>query len=772
VAWVGSAVKRVEDPRLLRGRGQYLADIALPRMLHVAFVRSPHAHAIVGRVDIGAARGVPAAVVVTGEDLAARVRPLAPAMDRPGFVATQWPALARGRVQFCGEAVAAVAAPDPYVAADLRDGIDVDYEPLAAVTSVGPALACGQILFRHAHSHGDVDTAIRSAAVVVRETFEHGRVTACPMEPRGLLAAWDGDTLTLWASTQTPQILRGAVAEALGLVESRVRVVVPDVGGGFGLKAHVFPEDLVVAAIARQEGRPARWVEERQENLLAAPQAREQTVELELAADAAGALLAARARFLSDGGAYHLYPTTHALEPMGSAAILPGPYRLPTYAYEVIAVATNKPPLGAYRGVGMTMGVFAMERALDLLGERLGLDPAEIRRRNLIARDEYPFSSSSGLVYDSGDFPAVLQRALEVSGYARLREEQAAARGRGRVVGIGISCFTEWTGQGSEAYRRRGVSTISGVDGASVTMDPDGTVRCITSLPSQGQGHATTLAQVVADRLGIAVERVRVQPVDTHLAPPGTGTMASRGAVVLAGLAHRAADVIERKILALAAHLLEASPDDVVLGGGHASVRGLPDRGVPLAEIARMAWTPPAGGLPGGLEPGLAATVTYDGAAQAFPGAVHVAQVEVDPETGRVAVPRYVVVEDCGTVLNPMIVEGQIHGAVVQGIGEALSEALIYAADGQLTTATLMDYAIPKADDVPPLEIAHLETPSPVTPLGVKGMGEGGTIGAPAAIANAVADAVRHRGVAITALPIRAEQLTAGATATDPRRTP
>jgi carbon-monoxide dehydrogenase large subunit len=457
---------------------------------------------------------------------------------------------------------------------------------------------------------------------------------------------------------------------------------------------------------------------------------------------------------------------------MGSAAILPGPYRLPAYAYEVIAGATNKPPLGAYRGVGMTMGVFAMERALDLLGERLGLDPAEIRRRNLIERDQYPFTSPSGLVYDSGNLPVALERALEVSGYARQRVEQAAARTQGRVIGIGISCFTEWTGQGSEAYRRRGVSTISGVDGASVTMDPDGTVRCITSLPSQGQGHATTLAQVVADRLGLAVEAVRVQPVDTHLAPPGTGTMASRGAVVLAGLAHRAADVIEPKIRAIAAHLLEASADDVVLAGGQAHVRGMPERGLPVAEVARMAWTPPAGGLPGGLEAGLVATVTYDGPAQAFPGAVHVAQVEVDPETGRVVLRRYVVVEDCGTVLNPMIVEGQIHGAVVQGIGEALSETLIYEADGQLTTATLMDYAIPKADDVPCLEIDHLHTPSPVTPLGVKGMGEGGTIGAPAAIANAVADAVRHRGVTITALPIRAEQLIRGALSPDPRRQP
>jgi aerobic carbon-monoxide dehydrogenase large subunit len=755
-------VKRLEDPRLLRGAGRYLDDVVLPRMLAVAFVRSPHAHARIVAVDVAAARALSGvAAVVTADELRGRVRPLAPRLVGGTFVPTDWPPLADGEVRFCGEAVAVIAAASPYVAADARELVQVGYEPLPAVVTADDALAAGHVLVQRGWCRGDVEGVFAGAPVVLRERFTHGRVAAAPLEPRGVVADWDGDALTVWASTQIPSVLRSTLASALGLDESRVRVLAPDVGGGFGLKTHVFPEDVAVAALARLLGRPVKWVEERREQLTAAAHAREQHVDVEVAADAVGVVRALRARMVSDAGAYHIYPLTAALEPLGSAAILPGPYRVEAYAYEAVAVATHKPPLGAYRGVGMTMGAFVMERMLDLLATRLAVDPTEIRRRNFIARDGYPFTSASGMTYDSGDYPKALEQALALAGYDDLRREQQRARAAGRLVGIGVACYTEYTGMGSEVFRRRGMEDVRGVEGATVTMDPDGGVRCALSFPSQGQGHATTAAQLVADRLGVPLERVRLVPFDTVVAPPGGGTFGSRGAVTMGGTAAVAADHLRARLRMLAARRLEAAVDDIVLDAGHAHVRGFAERRIAVAELARLAYSPPLGGLPAELGPGLSATVYFDSPAPTFSGAVHVAAVEVDGATGRVRVQRYVVVEDCGPVVNPAIVEGQVHGAVAQGLGEALLESLVYDGKGQLLTATLLDYALPRAADVPALEIGHLETPSPFTPGGVKGMGEGGTIGAPAALANAVADAVRALGVGVTRLPVSSESLRA-----------
>ena len=755
-------MRRLEDPRLLRGRGRYLDDVALPRMLAVTFVRSPHAHARVVRLDATAARALPGvAAVVTAADLRG-VAGLAPRILGEGFTPTECPPLADGEVSFCGQAVAAVAADTPYLAADARDLVRVAYEPRPAVATIDGALAAGRVLFRRTYRHGDVDGVFAGAAIVLSERFTHGRCAAVPLEPRGVIADWDGESLTVWASTQTPSILRGALAATLGLDATRVRVVVPDVGGGFGLKMHVFPEDVAVAALARRLGRPVKWVEERRENLAAAAHAREQRLDVELAADADGVVRGLRARAVSDGGAHHVYPVTGALEPLGSATILPGPYRAEAYAFEALAVQTHKPPLGAYRGVGMTMGAFAMERLLDLLAERLAVDPVEIRRRNLIPREAYPFASASGMTYDSGDFPRALELAVGLAGYETLRREQAAARAAGRLVGVGVACYTEYTGMGSDVFRRRGMRDVPGVEGATVTMDPDGTVRCATSFPSQGQGHATTIAQVVADRLGVALERVRVVAADTAVAPVGSGTFGSRGAVSIGGSVAVAAERVRARLAALAGDRLEAAAADIVLEAGRAYVRGFPERAVGIAELAYLAYSPPRGGLPPELGPGLSATIYFDPPGPTFSGAVHVAAVEVDRATGRVRVQRYVVVEDCGPVVNPTIVEGQIHGAVAQGLGEALLESIVYDAEGQLLTATLMDYALPRADDVPAFEIGHLETPSPLMPGGIKGMGEGGTIGAPAAVANAVADAVRPLGVRVTGLPIRLQDLGAG----------
>jgi carbon-monoxide dehydrogenase large subunit len=770
--FMGARIKRLEDPRLMTGRGRYLDDLRLHGLLHAAFVRSPHAHAVLSSVDVGAALARPGvAAVLTGRDVAGVVAPLTARLDTPGFVPTPWPALADARVRFAGEVVAVVAAADVYQAADACEAVAVTYEPLPVVAGIDAALGAGapllhdavpgNVLFDRRREHGDVERAFREAAVVVRETLRHGRCSASPLEPRGLVAHWEDDALTVWTGTQAPHVYRGVLASAFGLSESRVRVIVPDTGGGFGQKMSTLPEDLAVAALARRTGRPVKWTETRRENLAAAAQAREERVEVEVAADAEGRLLAVRARVFSDAGAYHIYPNTAALEPLGTAMILPGPYRLSAYAWRATAVATNKPPLGAYRGVGMTMGTFVMERSLDLLAERLGVDPAEIRRRNLLPSSAYPFTSASGLVYDSGDYPAALERALDLSGYDRLRKEQAEARAQGRLLGVGLACYTEYTGIGAETFRGRGMTNIPGPEAATVRMEPDGSVRCFVSFPSQGQGHATTMAQIVADRLGVPLDRVSVLQPDTQVSPPGSGTFASRGGVAQGGTVDAAARTLRDKILVIAGGLMEASPADLELAEDRVRVRGVPDRGVSVAEVARAAYFPPAGGLADGLSPGLVATQFFDLPGPTFSGAVHVAAVEVDAATGQVTVRDYAVVEDCGPVINPLIVEGQIHGAVAQGIGEALAERLVYDESGQLLSGTLMDYALPTAGDLPSFALGHIETPSPLTPGGVKGLGEGGTIGAPAAIANAVADAVRPLGLGVTALPVLSESLVA-----------
>jgi carbon-monoxide dehydrogenase large subunit len=767
---VGASVRRIEDPRLVRGYGRYLDDIALPGMLHAAFARSAHAHAEIRAVDASAARrldGVTA--VLTGRDLEGRVAPLAPMLSGPGFASTAWPALAGSRARFASEPLAVVAAASPYRAADAAEAITVDWTPLPVVPDVDTALGVGapalhagisgNVLYERRHRQGDVDAIFARAPIVLSERFEHGRCSASPLEPRGLIAQWQGDALTVWAGTQAPQIYRAAIASAFALDLGRVRIIVPDTGGGFGQKMHVMPEDLAVIAVARTAGRPVKWVESRRENLAAASQAREGRIAVDVAADRSGAILALRARVVSDAGAYHVYPLTQALEPLGTCSILPGPYRVPAYEYELLAVATNKPPVGAYRGVGMPFAVFAMERVLDLLARRLGIDPAEIRRRNILIGDDYPYTSASGLVYDSGDLPEALARALALAGYGDLQAERDEAHRRGRRYGVGLCCYTEYTGMGSDTYRHRGMVNVPGPEAATVKMHADGGVSCALSFPSQGQGHPTTVAQIIADRLSVPLDRIAVSQPDTDSSPPGSGTFASRGAIVQFGTVERAATAVRRKILAIAAGLMEAAAEDLEMREGRIAVRGLPDRGATVGEIARLAYAPPLGGLPKGLDPGLEATQFFDPARTAFSSAVHVAAVEVDPETGRVALRRYVVVEDCGPVINPMIVAGQIHGAIAQGIGEALGERLVYDDNGQLLSGTLMDYPLPVASGVPSFIVGHVETPSPLTPGGLKGMGEGGTVGAPAAIANAVADALASSGAEIVALPIDPESL-------------
>ncbi|MDQ7859885.1 MAG: xanthine dehydrogenase family protein molybdopterin-binding subunit [Armatimonadota bacterium] len=776
---IGRPLRRREDPRLLAGAGRYVADLRIPGALHLAFVRSPHAHARVVRVDVAAARALPGVTaVLTAAELDAR--PIAVAFDGEGYHGADWPPLARDRVRFVGDPVVVVAARDRYVAEDAADLVEVTYEPLPAVASVEAARAPeapavheavpGNTYYRLDHRHGDVEAAFAAAAVVVRGTFRHQRLAASPLEGRGIAVEPAGGRLRVWASTQTPHLLRTALARSLGMAEDAVRVSVPDVGGGFGPKMHAYPEDVVASAVARALGRPVVWIEDRRENLLAMAQAREQVVEAELAADRDGRILGLRASVASDAGAYSIYPLTAILEALGTAQIMPGPYRVPAYAYATVAVATHKAPMGAYRGVGMTVGVLVMERLVDKLAAALGLDPAEVRRRNFVAPDAFPHTAPTGLVYDSGRFAQTLAAALGALGYDEARRAQAEARAAGRLVGIGLAAFVEYTGMGPRTFARRGMADVPGRDSATVTVDASGVAHVAVSCPSQGQGLETLYAQLAAGELGMDPEAVRVEPVDTDAVPPGSGTFASRAAVSGGGAVVRAAGEVRARAAEVAARLLEAASGDVTAAGGRFFVRGAPERGVSWGEVARVAAqeasarghggraSAPGGaggrregaGSDGGAG-GLAAAATYEPPPAAFSNGAHAAVVEVDRDTGLVRVLRYVVAEDCGPQINPMLVEGQTHGGLAQGVGEALLEEMAHDGSGQPLAVTFMDYLLPTVHEVPAAEIVHLETPSPNTARGVKGMGESATIGAPACLANAVADAV---GREVDELPV------------------
>ncbi len=760
IRYVGAPVHRSEDRRLLTGRGQFVDEVRPAGVLTAAFVRSPHAHATVLSVEVGSVAGAFAAADLPG------LRPITAHLDGEGFLPTaQWP-LARDRVRYVGEPVAVVLAADRYAAEDLAERVVVRYAPLGAVAGIDAALHPAaprlhphpeNVLFRRTHAAGGPDTAFREAEVTVRATFTTPRATAVPLEGRGVAAALDGDVLTVWTSTQVPSLIRSSLAVCLGLPEHRVRVVVPDTGGGFGQKMHLYPEEVVVAALALRTGRPVRWIEDRRENLTAGTQAREERVAAELAARRDGTVLALRAQVDGDVGAYHVFPTTAALEPLGVGQILPGPYAIQHYAYEVRAVCTNKAPTGAYRGVGLTVGVLVMERLIDMLAHTLGLDPVEVRRRNLIPPEAFPYRSASGLVYDSGSCREALERVCTSADYPALRRPQRRTRAAGRSIGVGVSCYMEYTGMGSATFARRGMTDLPGHEAAAVRVDPSGTVRVSLSFPSQGQGHETTMAQLVAETLQLPVEHVRVERVDTAAGPHGSGTFASRASVAGGGAVMAAALAVRARATAIAATLLEAAPADIELVAGRFSVRGTPHRSVPFAEVARVAARIPPG-MAGKVAPGLEAVEYFDPPPATFSNAAHLVVVEVDAETGALRLLRYVVAEDCGRVLNPLIVEGQVHGALAQGIGGALLEHVVYDADGQPLAATLLDYLIPTAEEMPDIETTHLGHPAQDRPGGFKGMGEGGTIGSVAALANAVADAV---GAEVVDLPLTPERVRA-----------
>ena len=762
--FVGQRIRRREDPRLLTGAGQFVADLAAPGALHAAILRSPHAHARIRRIDLAGARGAPGAVyAVAAGDLGAANAPFPLLVPNPALKAFMPRALAADVVRYVGEPVAAVVAESRYAAEDALERIGVDYEPHPAALDPRRALDAGAPLVHpeagtNLACHlvqrvGDAEAALRGAAHIFRERLFVSRGGGAPMETRGLLAVPEGrdGRLTLWASTQVPHLLRQVLAPLLGVTEHALRVIAPDVGGGFGPKAMAYPEDLLVPWLALRLGRPVRWVEDRAEDLLSTVQEREQFHDVEVAVRADGTILAVRDRFLADAGAYVPWGV---VVPYLTATTIPGPYKVPSYEVEMTIAYTHRVPVAVVRGAGRPQAVYVMERMMDRVAEGLGLDPAEVRLRNFVQPHEFPyqvglvFRDGSPLVYDTGDYPACLRKVLEMADERTFRQTQSRLREAGRYLGLGMACYVEGTGLGP-------------FEGASIRVDTQGKVLVVTGACPQGQGHDTMLAQVCAEAVGVPLDDVRVVTGDTEAIPFGVGTFASRVAAVASGAVVTAAWQVRAKAVRLAAQLLEAPAEDVVLEDGRLFVRGAPGRAVRLGEVAAAALGRPGFTLRGGEEPGLQATAYFHPSASTYSDGAHVAMVEVDPETGAVRILRYLVVHDCGRVINPLLVEGQVVGGVAHGIGNALYEDVPFGENGQPLAATFMDYLLPTAAEVPPMEVEHIETPTPLNPAGVKGAGESGTIPSPAALAAAVEDALSPLGVRITSLPLNPERIRA-----------
>jgi aerobic carbon-monoxide dehydrogenase large subunit len=762
--YFGAAVKRREDPRFLRGEGRYVDDVKLPGLLHAAFLRSPHAHARLVALRTDAAAGMPGVVrVFTFGDLARWMKPL-PLFGAPppGLAAAirfdlrQAPqyALVKDRTRHVGEIAAMVVADSRYRAEDAVDVIEVEWEPLPAVVDMATALDAGATLVHpewgtnlavgFSHAVGDVDGAFARADCVMSETFEVQRYVGMPLETRGVVAVWDrrDGSLTTWNSTQVSHFVQQGLAGTLELAPHKIRVIAPDLGGGFGTKASGYAEDALVPIAAMVLHRPVKWIEDRREHMVASAHARHQTHAIELAASRDGTILAVRDHIRLDLGAYNVWGI---VLPYNTVAHLIGPHRVKNLSVDFKAVVTNKTPNAPYRGAGRPETVFAMDRAVDCLARRLGMDPAELRRRNYLHADELPwdlgipYRDGNPLVYDSGDFAEALEAALRAVGYDDLRREQARLRREGIHRGIGISGYVEGT-------------AIGPFEGATVKVDLAGRVTVATGAVNSGQGHETSFAQVAADALGVPLDWVTVVGGDTAAVPFGVGTFASRSAVTAGSSIVDAAGEVKRKLVRAAAGLLEAAPEDIEIEDGQALVRGTPASAVSLARVVQASI--PTFAKPGVAPPDFEASAYHHVPTVTYASAVHVAYVEVDVGTGHVKLLRYVVAHDCGKVINPLIVDGQVHGGVAQGIGGGLLEDMVYDDEGQLLTGTLMDYLVPTSMEVPPLETVHLEYPSPRNPLGAKGLGEGGAISPPAAIANAVEDALSPFGVTVRRTPL------------------
>ena len=768
--YFGERVQRNEDERLLTGRALFVDDVELPGMLHAAFLRSPHAHARIRAIDVSAARRREGVVAVyTAADLGDYWRPgplLVPPPPIDGSVfneRTQVP-LAKGKVRHAGEPVALVIADSRYVAEDALAEIGVDYEPLPAVVDLERALVPGapcvhddlgtNVAARVRQTRGNYAEAVKRADLVIKRRFVYDRGASMPIETRGVVAQWDGkaDKLTIWDTTQAPVVIRDGLAAMLGLSERQVRVIAPFIGGGFGPKIMMFyPEEVLVPWAAIKLDRPVKWIEDRAEHFLATTHERGQIHDAEMALTKDGRILGIRDVFLHDTGAYDPYGLT---VPINSQCTLLGVYVVPHYDSTFTAVFTTKPIVTPFRGAGRQHGVFVMERLLDLAARALGLDANEIRRRNFIPPEAFPYDNEiiyqdfAPLEYDSGNYAPILEKALELVGYERfVRDEQQRLRAERRHVGIGVVCYVEGTG-------------IGPYEGAKVQVQASGKVSVVTGIGTQGQGHYTAFAQIVADQVGVDVRDVEVITGDTDQFYWGAGTFASRGAVVAGNAINDAAKLVRQKILRTAAAHFECAEEDLVIGDGAVAVAGVPGRAVKLGVLAAEA-NPTRGAVAPGTEPGLEATSYFGPPRGATASGTHAMIVEVDPETFMIAIRKYVVVHDCGTIVNPLLLDGQIHGGVAQGIGNAFYEQLVFDADGQLLNASLADYLLPTALDVPRMDLAHTVTPSPLNPLGIKGAGEAGAIPAGPLFAQALENALDlpAKGIELLEIPLSPNRL-------------
>src|SRR5438093_3845730 len=782
---VGARIPRKEDPRLLQGRGCFVDDIQPAGVLHAAVLRSPHAHARIVAIDATRARALPGvALVLTAADLGELDQPTPLLIPNPALTHPRTPRpLAADEVRYVGEPVALVISDSRYLAEDALEAIEVTWQPLPVVASLDAARAEGAPLVhadvpgnraaRLAQRVGDPDAVLAGAARVFRETLWIERSCGSPIETRGAVAEWDAraGALRVWDATQAPLPIKNGLARMFGLPEFKVDVIAPDVGGGFGTKIMLFyPEEILVPLAAIRLGRPVKWIEDRHEHLIAANQERGQIHDVDVAAEGDGRILALRDRFVHDAGAYTPYGI---IVPLITSTQLPGPYRLRHYAVEFDVVYTNTAIVTPYRGAGRPHGAFVMERVIALIARALGVEPVEIRRRNFIQPSEFPwdvgltFQDGGPTRYDSGNYPLGLEMALETIGFEDFRAQQANARKAGRYLGLGVACYVEGTG-------------IGPYEGAHVRVEPSGKVLVASGLTTQGQGHATTFAQIAAEQLGCDPRDVTVVTGDTSAFTGGAGTFASRALVVSGNAVAVAARKVRDKALTLGATLLEASRDDLELVDGAVRVRGVPAKALTLGALATVAnpiryaygkdaseaalrlVKPRAGAvLAPDEEPGLEARGYYAPPSATFASGCHAVIVEVDVATGDLRILRYVVQHDCGTMINPMIVEGQIQGGVAQGVGGAFYERIVYDADGQPLTASFMDFLLPTAMEVPSIEIVHAETPSPLNPLGVKGVGEAGAIPGPALIAEAVDDALASFAVRVREMPLTPERVLA-----------
>jgi carbon-monoxide dehydrogenase large subunit len=764
---LGKARLRKEDARLLTGQTNWTDNIILPGMLHMCFVRSPFAHARITSVDVSAAKGMPGVIAAfSGADFA----------DEQGSLPCGWPVtediimpphppMATDEVRYVGEAVAVVIARDRYEAADAIAAVDVNYEPLPPVLDMRAALEEGSPKVHEAGNkcyvwpfvQGDVDAAFRDAPVVVERTYRQQRLIPCAMEPRAVVASWVADEVTLWSSTQIPHVLRFALGAFFGIPEQNIRVIAPDVGGGFGSKLQVTAEEVLAVLVARKLGRPVKWTESRSEGNLTIHHGRDQWQRIRVAADRDGRLRGLEVDLLADMGAYLMLITPGV--PLLGAFMYPAIYKMDAYSFKCTGVFTTKMPTDAYRGAGRPEATFAIERIMDELADELGMDPLELRERNWIKHEEFPYTTIATLVYDSGNYEAATARAKELFGYDELRAEQKARRESGDPVqlGIGISTFTEMCGIAPSRVVGSLRYGVGGWENATVRVLATGKIEVVTGSSAHGQGHETAWSQIVADKLGVPFEDIRVLHGDTQVSAKGMDTYGSRsltvGGIALVG----ACDKVIAKAKRVAAHLLEASENDMEFTAGRLHVRGDPGQGRTIQEIALATFT--AHNFPDGTEPSLDSEHTYDPENFSFPHGTHLCATEVDTETGRVTIRSYVAVDDVGKVVNPLIVEGQVHGGLAQGIAQALYEEAVYDDDGNLLTTTLADYLVPSAADLPHFTTDRTETPATTNPLGVKGVGEAGTIASTPAVVNAIVDALRPMGIDDVPMPCTPERV-------------